>query len=141
MEQIDLSDEDRYWHDHYDQQPYWGRNYDEFQPAFQYGWESAMKPEYRGKKFEEIEAQLRAGWSDYNGSSRTDWDSMKWAVKDAYNRIQRRLGVPMEYRPPEPQPEWVNVKGNQYNSLKLQSKLLPGPGPGDALRKEGNKDA
>jgi hypothetical protein len=119
MDQIDVSDEDHYWRQQYDRHPYIGRNYDEFQPAFQYGWESAVLPENRGKKFEDVEPQLRAHWSEYNGTSRTDWDYMRWAVRDAYNRIQRRLGIPVDYKEPEPAPEWVNVKGNQYNSKKI----------------------
>jgi hypothetical protein len=121
LNEIDVSDEDRYWRAYYEQHSYYGRNYDEFQPAFQYGWESAAQPENRGKKFEDVEPQLREHWSAYNGTSRTDWDYMKWAAQDAYNRIQRRFGMQVEYKAPEPQPEWVNVKGNQYNSLKLKT--------------------
>jgi len=121
-EQIDVSDENRYWQEYYNQHSYYGRNYDEFQPAFQYGWESAIPQENRGKKFEDVEAKLREGWSEYTGTSRTDWDYMKWAARDAYNRIQRRFGMRVEYKAPEPPPEWINVKGNQYNSQKLEIK-------------------
>ena len=119
IEQIDLSDEDRYWREYYNQHSYYGRNYDEFQSAFQYGWETAARPENRGKKFEDVEPQLREGWSQYTGTSRMDWDYMKWAARDSYNRIQRRFGMHVEYKAPEPPPEWVNVKGNQYNSKKI----------------------
>ena len=140
--EIDLSDEDRYWRQQYEHHQYFGRNYDEFQPAFRYGWESAAKPENHGRPFEEVESDLHRHWSEYTGSSRTDWDYMRAAAHYGYNRIQRRLGVAVEYRPSSPPPEWENVKGNLYNSKKLADAVTapePKPSPGDALRKEGNR--
>jgi len=141
--EIDLSDEDRYWREHYNSRQYFGRNYDEYQPAYRYGWESAARPENQGRKFEDVEEQLRLHWQEFTGTSRTDWPYMRDAVRAGYNRIQRRLGVSVEYRPPEAPPQWENVKGNLYNTRKLPDVATPpepNPSPGDALRKDGNKE-
>src|SRR5580693_9704396 len=48
-ESIDPTVEDRYWRANYTQRPYYDKNtaYDEYQPAYQYGWES--QPKYAGR--------------------------------------------------------------------------------------------
>lgn len=141
--EIDLRDEDRYWREKYEHHQYFGRNYDEFQPAFRYGWESATRPENRGRKFEDVQEDLSRHWSEFNASMRNDWRYMRDAVRYGYNRIQRRLGFPIDYRPPEQPAEWENVKGNLYNSRKLpdfSQPTEPKPSPGDALRKKGNEE-
>ena len=48
---IDPNAEDAYWRDNYKTRPYAtsGASYEQFRPAYQYGWESAGR--YRGRKF------------------------------------------------------------------------------------------
>ena len=57
---IDPLVEDTYWRLNYKTRPYFksGRPYADFQPAYRYGWESAVR--YPGRKFEEVEEGARA---------------------------------------------------------------------------------
>ena len=82
--------EDDYWRSHYSARPYATPQvpYETFRPAYRYGWESYRR--FRGRKFDEVEIELRREWE------RTDrelsWDRARGATRDAWQRIdQRRL--------------------------------------------------
>jgi hypothetical protein len=64
-----------------------GRNYEEFRPAYQYGFESGQHNMGRG--WNEVESDLRSGWEKFEGRKGAGgtWDSVKHAVKDAWDRI------------------------------------------------------
>ena len=53
-EAVNPTVEDAYWSENFKSRPYYqqGRNYLDYRPASRYGWESAAKPEYRGRKFD-----------------------------------------------------------------------------------------
>src|SRR5262245_55801372 len=53
--------EDAHWRENYETRPYYtpGAAYEQYGPAYRYGWESRQK--YGGRKWEDIEADLRAG--------------------------------------------------------------------------------
>jgi hypothetical protein len=88
-ESIDLSGENAFWRVNYGTRPYYARNtpYDEYQPAFQYGWESRAK--YSGHRFEEIEPELERGWPEARRGSRLDWTKARRAVQDAWDRVDK----------------------------------------------------
>jgi phage tail tape-measure protein len=90
-EQIDPTAEDAYWRDNYRTRPYVDRDttYDEYGPAYRYGWESY--PRHAGRKFDEAETDLRTGWERAKDKSKLTWDKAKHATRDAWDRVERAM--------------------------------------------------
>ena len=57
-------------------------------PAYRYGWESAAKPDYAGKRFEDVESDLGRGWERARGASRHTWEEAKMATRDAWYHVR-----------------------------------------------------
>jgi hypothetical protein len=78
--------EDTYWRANYRDQPYVeeGIEYEEYGPAYQYGWESRRV--YSGRTFDEAEPELERGWKTKSPSN-LEWDKAKPAVRDAWDRV------------------------------------------------------
>jgi hypothetical protein len=89
-EAIDPTTEDAYWRENYKSRDYAaGATYDEYRPAYQYGWESRTK--YQGRKFDEVESDLGRDWDRAKGSSNLGWEKAKHATRDAWHRVERAL--------------------------------------------------
>ena len=88
-EAVNPTVEDAYWNENFKSRPYYqqGRNYLDYRPAYRYGWESAAKPEYRGRKFDEVETELARGWDGVKGTSSLAWHDTKLAAHDAWKRV------------------------------------------------------
>lgn len=91
-ELVNPTEEDKYWRDNYRNRPYYstGREYTEYEPAYRYGWESASRPEYRERRFEEVETDLERGWDRAKGTTRATWNDAKDATRDAWDRVRGR---------------------------------------------------
>ena len=84
----DWNEEDRFWRDNYSSRSYArDRDYDEIRPAYRFGTESATR--HRGRDWNDIEPDLRREWDSYEhrGSSRSTWEEIKQAAKDAWDRV------------------------------------------------------
>lgn len=79
--------EEKYWRESYATRPYVnkGSAYDEYGPAYQYGWESHARHE--GKSFDEVEKDLGRDWARAKGKSQLQWDQAKQATRDAWERV------------------------------------------------------
>ena len=88
-EKIDPTVEDAYWREHYAHRPYYDKTttYDDYRPAYQYGWESRDK--HAGRSFEDVETELRKGWEAGRMKSKIAWDRAKHATRDAWDRIDK----------------------------------------------------
>ena len=65
-----------------------GAAYDDYQPAYRYGAESARSGKYRGRKWDEVETDLSSDWSTRSGSSDpSTWEKMKAAVRRGWDRM------------------------------------------------------
>jgi len=85
-EKINPSVEHEYWRKTYTTRPYTlGSSYDDFGPAYQYGWESRGR--YAGKNFVDIESDLGRDWEKSRGQSKLGWDRASLAARDAWERI------------------------------------------------------
>jgi len=89
-EHVNPTVEHGYWRENYSARPYAqsGKAYEEYAPAYQYGWESQTK--YVGKSFDESESALRRDWDKAKGNSSLEWDRAKDAVRDSWNRVAKR---------------------------------------------------
>ncbi len=88
-EELDPTAEDAYWRANYRNRPYIDKDaeYDAYRPAYQYGWES--RSQHRGRRFEDIEAELATGWERRTDPNQLSWDKAKHATRDAWDRIDR----------------------------------------------------
>ena len=89
-EAVNPTVEAEYWRQNYNKRPYYmtGKAYSEYEPAYRYGWESAARPEYRGRKFQEVESDLEKGWEKTKGKTAQSWHEVKDATRDAWDRIR-----------------------------------------------------
>jgi len=82
--------EGAYWRENYVNRPYAnGTPYDQYAPAYKYGWES--KAQYAGKRFEDVENDLERGWEKAKDNSRLGWHEAKAATRDAWHRIETAI--------------------------------------------------
>ncbi len=90
-EVIDPTAEDAHWATHYSSSPYVkaGSDYERYQPAYRYGWESFQK--HPGRTFDEAEPELKRSWNQYRGASLQTWEEAKAAARDAWHRVERAL--------------------------------------------------
>jgi len=90
-ESLNPTDEDAYWRNEHKNRPYYeaGHTYDEYAPAYRYGWESRSK--YEGRKFDEVESDLGRDWDRAKGKSSLGWEKAKHATRDAWHRVERAI--------------------------------------------------
>lgn len=82
-----FGDDDDYYRNHF-LANYSGEDYDRVKPAYAYGSEMARNEKYRGRKWDEVENDLRSDWSTRNGGGAGDtWDRMKAAVRRGWDRM------------------------------------------------------
>lgn len=82
----DWTDEDAYWRSQYHIRPYAdGRPYDEFSGAYRYGFDSAHR--YRGRSWTQVESDLEREWDTYRYKTKSTWQEIKDAVRDAWDRM------------------------------------------------------
>ena len=61
-----------------------GMNYEEWEPAFRYGWETASRIRADGESFDELASVLEQHWLLARGESSLEWDEAEPAVRDAW---------------------------------------------------------
>jgi hypothetical protein len=86
-EQIDPTVEDAYWRKTYNTRPYVTKDatYDDYRPAYQYGWEARSR--YDGRDWNDVERDMESGWDRAKGKTRLKWEEAKHAARDAWDRI------------------------------------------------------
>jgi hypothetical protein len=84
----DWNQEDEYWKNSYSSRPYSsGSTYDTWRPAYRFGYESAQR--YQGRQWSDVERDLERDWDtyQYRGDSRSTWQQIKDAARDAWDRV------------------------------------------------------
>ncbi len=87
----DWTAETAYWRDNYKTRPYAqaGRNFDYYEPAYRYGFESADK--YHGRSWDDVQDDLQRGWENYKLRGLLAWNEIKDAVRDSWDRAASRM--------------------------------------------------
>lgn len=114
-EAVNPTEEESYWRQNYKTRPYYksGREFDEYHPGYRYGWESASRPEFHGRRFEEIENDLSSNWNKVRGASKREWNDVRDATRDAFDRVRTRSTTPgMTVASEKGEAIWDQVKGN-----------------------------
>lgn len=88
-EVINPTTEHEYWRGEYGKRPYYthGTPYEQYGPAFQYGWESHAI--HKGTTFADVEPQLGRDWESRRGRSKLSWNHAKGAAQDAWQRAEK----------------------------------------------------
>jgi hypothetical protein len=86
----DWTTESGYWRNNYKTRPYFSasREYDYYEPAYRYGYESADK--YHGRSWDDVQADMERGWENYTLRGKLAWNEIKDAVRDAWDRAKTR---------------------------------------------------
>lgn len=88
---IDVHAETKYWRDNHSTRlfvPTSVFGYDEYAPAYRYGWESFGRHGAAGRTFDSIEAELGRGWDQARYGSRLAWEQAKDAAREAWDRLK-----------------------------------------------------
>jgi hypothetical protein len=64
--------------------------YEQAKPAYQLGYLAARNPDYSERRFEDIEPDLRRGWSSDLSNKYGDWNNVKPYVSEAFDRSRER---------------------------------------------------
>jgi hypothetical protein len=80
--------DDAVYRNHYENSPnrLADRDYESVSPAYRLGHLAAQNPDYRGRRFDDVEGDLRRGWTDVASRTYGDWDSVRGYANDAYDR-------------------------------------------------------
>jgi hypothetical protein len=86
---IDSPFEDDNWRETYRGSPYAdpSRNYEYYQPAYRFGWESYSR--YGRRSFEEIDEELQREWEGQRDPASPAWLEARAAARDAWDRAAR----------------------------------------------------
>lgn len=95
-EAVNPTEEDAYWRESYQREPYYvgGRTYDQYRPAYELGWSSVGR--YEGD-FDAVEPRLADDWRARH-SDGLAWTDARPATRAAWERASSRMGAdrPME---------------------------------------------
>ena len=68
-----------------------GFTYERARPVYQLGYLASQNPDYTGRSFEEIEPELRRGWTHDMQSQYGKWEDVRGYAVDAFSRGQERV--------------------------------------------------
>jgi uncharacterized protein (TIGR02284 family) len=85
-----------YWKTNYQHRPYVepGVSFEEYAPAYRYGWEMYTVHLVKGRPFDELEPELARNWDTNRRGSRLGWDKARHAVRDAWDRMAGNRATP-----------------------------------------------
>jgi uncharacterized protein (TIGR02271 family) len=65
-----------------------GGTYDDYAPAYRYGYDMRNDARYQGRNWDDVESDLRSDWDTrYGSSGSSTWERMKAAVRSGWNRM------------------------------------------------------
>jgi hypothetical protein len=92
-ESIDPTVETAYWRENYKSRPYYESTYtyDDYDPAYQTGYQGYSRYVGTGRTYEQVEPELRQDYERNYGSGRLSWEKAQHATRDAWNRVERAI--------------------------------------------------
>ena len=82
------SEEDSFYRERYSSSPHQlaDRSFEDIRPAYLLGHLARVNPEYRGRAFDSIEHELKAGWTEPVSSRHGDWNQVREYAREAYTQ-------------------------------------------------------
>ncbi len=86
-------DDDAYYSSHYDRSTtkLADRSYDDVRPAYHLGHVAAHNPDYAGKSWDTVSADLHTGWTPENAKKYGAWDKVSAYASEGYTRSRSAL--------------------------------------------------
>lgn len=86
------ADDEGYYKKHYESSPnrLADRNYDNVKPAYYLGHLASRNPDYKNRSFQDVENDLRTGWS--SDSKHGSWDEARGYASEGFNRGRSTFG-------------------------------------------------
>ncbi|MGI8509079.1 MAG: YsnF/AvaK domain-containing protein [Gemmatimonadaceae bacterium] len=72
------------------------KSYDQARPAYQLGYVAAQNPGYKGKSFDQIESDVKRGWTQDTEQQYGSWSNARGYAKEAYDRGGKQTGKGMQ---------------------------------------------
>ncbi|HEX5580453.1 MAG TPA: hypothetical protein VFX39_02680 [Gemmatimonadaceae bacterium] len=96
-------------------------SYERARPAYHLGYYAGLNTDYDGRTFEEVERDLRHGWTDDVRARYGDWESARPYARAAYERsLTRRNANPGSVRPS------LNLGGTEsHHRAEFNDRLAP----------------
>jgi hypothetical protein len=90
-----LPSEDEYWRQHFSERPYYesGLEYEDYLPAYRVGYEGYNRYRNTGMSYEEVEPELQQMYERGYPIARLDWQQARYAVRDAWQRVEAAFRV------------------------------------------------
>lgn len=90
-EAVNPTVEHAYWRSEFNNRPYVtkGSKYEQYAPAYQYGWESYTNHGESKRTFDSMETQLREEWEGRGDDAELNWDEARDATRDAWLRREK----------------------------------------------------
>lgn len=116
-------DDDVYYRRHYESSPgrLADRSYDEVKPAYYLGHLASRNPDYGNRSFEDIEADLRGGWT--TDRKYGSWDEFRGYADEGYARGRATFGNVGE--------RIANTADDLKDRVDANPASRPGPDPTD----------
>lgn len=67
-----------------------GRSYDDVKPAYYLGHVASRNPDFKSRSFDEIEPDLRRGWTSQNSSGK--WEDVRGYANEGFSRGRSAVG-------------------------------------------------
>jgi uncharacterized protein (TIGR02271 family) len=64
-----------------------GGSYDDYAPAYRYGNEMRSNDQYKGRDWNDVEADLKSSWESRNSGGPSTWEKFKAAVRHGWDKI------------------------------------------------------
>lgn len=79
--------EEEFWRGQYVHEPYYSKDkpFEYYAPAYRAGWEGRAR--HDGKRFENVEDDLRINYEHYRTDKSAGWNEARQAARSAWNRI------------------------------------------------------
>jgi hypothetical protein len=98
-EDLDPVAEGDYWRENFRERPYYeaGTSYEDYEPGYRFGWETAADPANAGLAFEELEPELERKWKArrtsegdaIRGKDALTWNQLRHVARDAWERVRK----------------------------------------------------
>ncbi|MEO8585635.1 MAG: hypothetical protein ABI584_05710 [Acidobacteriota bacterium] len=88
--EFDATEEAAFWKERFQLRGYYrpGTTFEQWEPAYRFGWSSARRPEHAHRSFGDLEDELSAEWRKEREAVGDDWRLYRDAVKDAWDRVR-----------------------------------------------------
>jgi len=115
-ESVNPTEENAYWQREHKTRPYVRKDtpYEHYEPAYRYGWETASRPEFASRSFDDAERDLERNWETYRGPSTTPWRDVREATRDSFERVRSGAYRKKDFAGDKADALWDQMKGNWH---------------------------